>query len=412
MKKVVHLNATAGGGAFVMAQRLSEALNATGQIESEHLVFTGNPGPYQLFADGFVSKKWAFGLHAAEKLDFLRHEKNKEIRFAFSHGLTGVNILKHTLVQKADIVHLHWINKGFISLNGLEKLYRSGKKIIWTAHDLWPFTGGCYHPRGCDHFHNGCGDCKYLQNPSPHDLSYRVMNKKRDIYSRFAPIIVVPGQWSYDMAHASDLAVYAQLEQISNFVDTSVFKPLDAVAQGLEKKGKIKLLFSSMNLLNPKKGIYDLVAAIDLLAVEEREQIELVLIGHAKDALPAFGCDIRELGVISDTQSLVEAYQGADVYLSPSYEETFGLTVVEAQACGLPVIAYSAGELAYNVVNEKTGWLCEIGDTPALAKAIAAYIQISMQERLSFQKNAREFVLQRFDLKQSVGEYLDLYSRV
>lgn len=88
-----------------------------------------------------VKEKLAFGLHALEKLDFLRFEANKIIRFAFSHGKTGINISNWQAVHDADVIHLHWINKGFVSLNGLGDLMGLGKKIVWTCHDMWPFTG-------------------------------------------------------------------------------------------------------------------------------------------------------------------------------------------------------------------------------------------------------------------------------
>ena len=146
--RILHLNASSAGGAFVAAQRLNEALNKLDGVVSEHWVFEGMEGDFHLWANTWLRKKWAVGLHALEKLDFLRFESSRKVRFAFSHGKTGINLNQWKAIQNADIVHLHWINKGFVSLNGLENLMGMGKKIVWTCHDMWPFTGGCYHPRG------------------------------------------------------------------------------------------------------------------------------------------------------------------------------------------------------------------------------------------------------------------------
>jgi hypothetical protein len=117
--KVVHLNASSAGGAFVAAQRLSVALDQLPGVDSEHWVFEGGEGDFHLWASNWFKSKWAFGLHALEKLDFLRFERDKSVRFAFSHGKTGVNVSAWEAISDADVIHLHWVNKGFVSLNRL-----------------------------------------------------------------------------------------------------------------------------------------------------------------------------------------------------------------------------------------------------------------------------------------------------
>lgn len=223
--RILHLNASSSGGAFVAAQRLSEALNHMEGIESRHLVFAGSGGgDVSLWADSWLKQALAFGMHAIEKLDFLRFEKDKTIRFAFSHANIGLSLEAVKLFNWADVIHLHWINKGFISLDGLERLLNSQKKIVWTCHDLWPFTGGCYHPRGCDHFQVACGHCHYLRNPSLGDLSARVFKRKQGLYqiAVHEPLIdiakdlpvrtlvsplhfVAPSRWLSDQAKSSGI---------------------------------------------------------------------------------------------------------------------------------------------------------------------------------------------------------------
>ncbi|NBU04333.1 MAG: glycosyl transferase group 1, partial [Bacteroidetes bacterium] len=181
--KVVHLNASSAGGAFVAAQRLSSA-------------------DFFLWANTWLKSKWAFALHAFEKLDFLRFEREKSVRFAFSHGKTGVNVAAWESIVDADVIHLHWVNKGFISLAGLEDLLKLNKRVVWTCHDMWPFTGGCYHPRGCDHFQAECGNCHYLKSPAEEDLSRRVFSAKQEIYKAYGNHLqfVTPSKWLKDQA--------------------------------------------------------------------------------------------------------------------------------------------------------------------------------------------------------------------
>ena len=97
----------------------------------------GGEGDFYLWADQWLKKKWAFGLHAFEKLDFLRYEREKSVRFAFSHGKTGVNVSAWKSIQEADVIHLHWVNKGFVSLRGPKDLLSLNKRVVWTCHDTY-----------------------------------------------------------------------------------------------------------------------------------------------------------------------------------------------------------------------------------------------------------------------------------
>ena len=44
------------------------------------------------------------------------------------------------------MIHLHWVNQGFLSLSDIKKLVNTGKPIVWTMHDLWPATAICHYP--------------------------------------------------------------------------------------------------------------------------------------------------------------------------------------------------------------------------------------------------------------------------
>ncbi|NJO01176.1 MAG: hypothetical protein HC880_05265, partial [Bacteroidia bacterium] len=110
---------------------------------------------------------------------FLPYEANKSFRFAFSPAVAGTDISRHPLVQEADILHLHWITFGYLSVHSLDKLMQLNKPIVWTLHDMWAFTGGCHHARHCDHYQNQCGYCFYLKKPAEKDLSFRRLQRKK-----------------------------------------------------------------------------------------------------------------------------------------------------------------------------------------------------------------------------------------
>ena len=155
------------GGAAVAANRLHRALQkqiwTDRSVESTMLVGTPNRlethrnrAGVTYLANNFLAEQTAFGRFVAERLYFLPHERDSSVRFQFSPAKFGANLDFHPAIQQADVLHLHWINFGFLSLNGLHSLFDLGKPIVWTLHDQWAFTGGCHYSRGCDHFLTHC----------------------------------------------------------------------------------------------------------------------------------------------------------------------------------------------------------------------------------------------------------------
>jgi hypothetical protein len=158
------------GGAGTACRRLQSALQKSGINAS-------------LLTQKDVSGRFNF---IAERLSFLPWERDKSVRFSFSLANFGTDISHHPLVQRADVIHLHWWNQGFLSLRNLEALGRSGKKIVWTLHDMWAFTGGCHYDWGCGRFSDACGKCPYLRFPSEKDLSNQVWKRKK---------VSIPPEW-------------------------------------------------------------------------------------------------------------------------------------------------------------------------------------------------------------------------
>jgi glycosyltransferase involved in cell wall biosynthesis len=394
MIRVVHLNANSAGGAFVTAQRLNKALNAVGDVVSTHLVYTGQLGDYTLWANNPFKKAIAFGLHAIEKLQFLQFEKNKSVRFAFSHGRFGIDITKNPLFRNADIVHLHWINKGFISLAILEKILGSGKKIVWTCHDMWPFTGGCYHNRDCDRFQSGCGHCPYLKKPSENDLSASVFNYKAQMYSENAAIqFVTPSAWLANKARESSIISNPQITVIPNGINLAEFQPHDREPMrkrlGILEDEKL-LLFAAANLSNPFKGFAEFNAMLDGLAAEYNGKVSVVIIGENKsDTQFSTTLPIQFTGYVSDSKIMADLYNAADVYVTTSLEENLPTTIMESMACGTPVAAFSVGGIPEMIIHGKNGVLAKLKDSASLAKSIGNLFLMESAESIQMRADCR-----------------------
>ena len=426
--RILHLNASSSGGAFVAAQRLNDALNGLDGVSSEHWVFDGGEGDFHLWANTWIKKKWAFGLHALEKLDFLRFEANKSIRFAFSHGRTGINISNWQAVKDADIIHLHWINKGFVSLNGLEDLLGLGKKIVWTCHDMWPFTGGCYHPRGCDNFTRECGNCQYLKQPSQSDLSSQVFKKKKRIFSNAGGRLqfVTPSAWLKNQADKSgivkdligigDAGAMPEIKVIPNPIDTDYFKPLDLKLVNSLENAPFVLMFAAANLGNPAKGFAEFRSICNGLVELGFNDIMALVVGENR--LPngdlGLNCPVTELGFISDAKQMRDAYWQADVYVTTSHEENLPTTIMESLSCGVPVAAFAVGgipEMISPSGDHQTGWLAEKLDVKSLIQGIASYIEMEASKRVKLQEASRNAAVVNYGSVSIAQRYVSLYRK-
>ena len=426
--RILHLNASSSGGAFVAAQRLNDALNGLDGVSSEHWVFDGGEGDFHLWANTWIKKKWAFGLHALEKLDFLRFEANKSIRFAFSHGRTGINISNWQAVKDADIIHLHWINKGFVSLNGLEDLLGLGKKIVWTCHDMWPFTGGCYHPRGCDNFTRECGNCQYLKQPSQSDLSSQVFQSKKSVFSKAGGRLqfVTPSAWLKNQADKSgivkdligigDAGAMPEIKVIPNPIDTDYFKPLDLKLVNSLENAPFVLMFAAANLGNPAKGFAEFRSICNGLVELGFDDIMALVVGENRLANGDLGlnCPVTELGFISDAKQMRDAYWQADVYVTTSHEENLPTTIMESLSCGVPVAAFAVGgipEMISPSGDHQTGWLAEKLDVKSLIQGIASYIEMEASKRVKLQEASRNAAVVNYGSVSIAQRYLSLYGK-
>lgn len=414
--KVLHLNANSAGGAFTAANRLSASLRAL-NVDSSHIVYSGAEGSgYAVWANTFFRRNRALLNHAAEKLDFLRFEKDASIRFAFSHGLTGVDVTRWQAFEEADIVHLHWINKGFISLGGLSAILNTGKPVVWTCHDMWPFTGGCYHNRGCDHFQTACGRCPYLKNPSEKDLSARVYRRKQHIFSADNLHFITPSAWLAEKATLSPIASGKHIAVIPNGIDTNLFKPGDAAEArqklGIPADAKV-LAFAAASLANPKKGFAEFKELIGLLHAAGMENLYVLLIGENKQhASLDFPVPFTFTGYLTKEADMVQCYQAADVYITTSHEENLPTTIMESMACGTPVAAFSVGGIPEMIAEGENGWLSNLRDVNTLSEKLAVYLNAPDAAQNDLQNRSRHFAAKKYDCAVVAGQYKLIYEKL
>ncbi len=417
--RIVHLNASPAGGAFVAAQRLSESLNKIAGVNSVHLVFEGRTGDYLLWANSWLKRKIAFAMHALEKLDFLRFEKSKSIRFAFSHAPFGIDITKIPQIQNADIIHLHWVNKGFLSLEGISALIKTNKTIIWTSHDMWAFTGGCYHPRGCENYAIGCGNCQYLKFPSENDLSRIVFAKKHLVWGNGEIKFALPSHWLLERANLSgvvDEYQKSKMRVIPNPIDVNYFRPANAnerleALNGFGLNSNLPtLMFSAANLTNHAKGFKEFKEICKLLKNQGKE-IQVLVIGDSRSIELELDVSTVHLGFVSDLTILRKAYWSSSMYVTTSHEENLPTTIMESLACGIPVAAFAVGGIPEMIVENETGYLAEKLDSTNLANSIAKHLSLNEETLKNICKNCNLFATAHYASDLVANQYLEFYSQ-
>lgn len=402
------------GGAAIACLRLKNALqdvNVSLLNKYNDVVEQNVDSVYK----GRVGKWMSFFHFVKERLFFLPYEKEKSIRFNFSPANTGVDISNHPYLRNADVLHLHWINAGFLSLKNLQQLEKLNKPIVWTLHDMWAFTGGCHHSRGCLHYESSCGNCPFLKKPKANDLSNKIHEEKERIYAGLNMSVVTPSNWLASCAKQSSLFKNRRIEVIPNPIDTSIYKPTEKKAARLQlhlKEEKIYLAFIAANVSTPFKGVNFLRDALRLLNEKHgvsKDQLELLVIGKVKDdAYDDFVYPVHLAGVIRDEQQMVNYYNAADVFVLPSLEENLPNTIMEAMACGTPAVAFDTGGIPDLIDDGKNGLLARYKSAEDMAAKI--YSLISNKELLGEMSNEAVKKVKNHYSKEIIAEkYINLY---
>lgn len=391
--KILHVSERDGfGGAHVAARRLHLQFVKSG-ITSNLLVqrarysdsLTANPG-------------WVAELRP--RIDSI------PARFARSadRPLFSVNWLPDTLqkfvgVLEPDIVHLHWINDGFLRIETLAQL---PVPVVWTLHDCWPFTGGCHLPYSCDHFINGCGSCAKLRHPGPNDLSHRVWQRKKKSWQGWSPTIVAPSEWIANKALSSSLMKSWDVRVIRNGIDTAQFDLNHVVGDRARKK----ILLGAVDFADPNKGQGLLENLLTALRKRYKGEFEFNIFGTNAIALPAHW-PVNSLGYVSETRAMAALYAESDAYLSLSRSENLPTSAIEALASGTACVAFNVGGTCEVITHGVNGHLAEDGDIEAMAEGLS---QILVHPPAV--EDCRDPVRQRFDIAATARQHLALYQEV
>jgi glycosyltransferase involved in cell wall biosynthesis len=324
--------------------------------------------------------------------------------------------------QWADVVNLHNLHGGYFNFRALPELARR-KPIVWTLHDMWALTGGCAYAYHCEQWRDGCGDCPLLQGKGreliepkpapPVDRTHSIWEAKRRTY-RQAPLhIVTPSDWLRGLVEESILEVAPTIQWIPNGLDLAIFRPLDVEvarkALDLPLEAPI-VFFSASGVANKRKGFDYLVEALGRLP--DKGSTWLLTTGHRgmpDERLEGF--KVRQLGHLDDERLQRLAFTAADLFVLPTLADNQPLVVVEALACGTPVVGFDVGGVPEMVRPGVTGLLAPVKDVEALRDAIVEILENpALREEMS--ENCRRIAVEEYALETQARRYAALYEMV
>ena len=412
--KITHLNVwDVAGGAARAAYRLHTGLCRLGQ-DSRMLVQhreSSDPRVISFQPPGGLAVKF----RRAIKQRYLAREYKNFTRlpggslFSDDRSSQNADILQQ--IPESDILHLHWV-AGFIDCREFFGKLPTNLPVVWTLHDMYPFTGGCHFDGGCGKFTEACGACPQLSSSAPDDPSSRSLKRKREAYSSLGAgriRIVTPSRWMQGQAEKSALLSGLRCTTIPNALDTEVFRPREREAAraslGIPVNSSV-VLFLADWAGETRKGFRALVEA--LRSFSNNPRVHFLIVGRE---LPSadLGPRVTSIAAVTDDEKLSLLYSAADVFVLPSLQDNLPNTALEALSCGVPIVAFDVGGIPEIVHAGETGRLVPVADVEGLRLAIESLLS-NEEERLRMSASARKCAMANYSLELQAKRYLDLYS--
>lgn len=392
--KVLHINTDdLGGGAAIAAFRLHTAMNNAG-IESSMLVLNKRSkdiGIHEIYKNHSFLKSFVIEIRNWIMEKVFRNFFKPYAFFSFP--FFGFNISRYDVVQKADIIYLHWINNSMLNIRGIKQILKLNKPVVWFMHDMFPLTGGCHYSFDCLGYTKDCKQCPLIFKHKGFNISKIILGRKIKKLSKYSNLhISAPSNWLAKCAEQSTLFKKNNISVCHNVIDTSLYKPYEkALAKkilGLDNNKKT-ILFCAVNISDPYKGVNYLIEALKQLNSDEFQG--LLMGNHSQNIETQI--QLHYVGYLTDDYSKILAYNAADVFITSSVAENFPNVVVEAMACGVPCVGFDVGGIPDLIQHNKTGYLAKLKSSEDLANGIK-YITSTSQYGIISQ-NCRNFVIEK-----------------
>lgn len=376
-----------------------------------------------VIAFGQGQPRWKTWLTYAEsfrlRLPVKRYQLNPRCDMFSLH--TGPCRELPAVLLKADVINLHWVSS-MIDLASFIKLIPKTTPLVWTLHDMNLLTGGCHYSGDCQKYRTHCESCPELNSRKQRDLAWQNFSSKKRLLDELDTTrltLVAPSRWLLQCAQQSAIASRFPAHHIPYGLDTETFQPqpIDQARRryGIDSGQKV-ILFVADTVENHRKGFDRLIKALQHLFGELDENAAdytLVAIGRSQklEGILPEGVQLVSPGFVDDDTRMAEIYSLADVFVIPSRQDNLPNTVLEAMACGTPVVGFPVGGIPDMVIDGETGWCASDSSSVALGQAIRRVLSEQSKTGVMAQK-CRQLVTSRFSLAKQADSYLELFKKL
>lgn len=383
----MHVSHGAAGGAGRAARRAHDATRAAGLLSAFAFVEgeAALPGDILLRPrppEDAAEAALAAALRERVQWGLVQTARSAATNTLFSIAHPALALDRQALFAAADVAHLHWVSWA-VAPAAVRARLAAGRPVVWTLHDLWPMTGGCHYPAGCEQYRTACLRCPQLADAW--SLVPNAFAEKRAAWSAPGPVVVAPSAWMAARAAESAILGGCRIEVIANPVETDIFAPR-ADREALRAAwgvgpDDLLLVAGAHDNREARKGGALLVAALRALAADGRlaallpPGAQVALAGFGKSALPEVpGMRRLDFGEIAEDAALADVLGAADLACIPSLEDNYPNVALEALACGTPCVATPVGGLPELVREGSSGILAAAAEAGALAEALLRFV--------------------------------------
>lgn len=322
------------------------------------------------------------------------------------------------LAAHAEIVQTHNLHANYFDLRCLTSV-ASRCPVLLTLHDAWLLSGHCAHSIDCDRWKTGCGHCPDLQiYPAIlKDSTAANWKQKMSIFNAASFFVATPSQWLADKVSESGFSrSVIETRVIPNGIDLTVFQPGDQSSArdrlGLPQDAKILLFVAEEASKSSFKDIALLIETLRMLeTLNPASNLVCLAIGERTESYSAKLNRIQFIPYQSDPKIVADYYRACDVYVHPARAETYPTVILEAQACGLPVVATRVGGIPEQIEHGESGLLVPPGDASAMATAVQT-ILIDGEVASRLGRCSAEKATDQYDVKNTNLRYSDWLEQI
>ena len=324
----------------------------------------------------------------------------------FSYPNSNYDITSSEIYQDADIINLHWVAS---FLDYASFFAKNRKPVVWTLHDMNPFTGGEHY----EEWYTGMGlDGKPVKRilTDIESIEFtKIIKEKEKIFKNVRNLHIVSlCNWMTREVKRSSIFRSFPVTEIPNGIDKSVFDirdkyhSRDLLGIPLDKK---VVLFVADYITNNRKGFIYLKNAI-----EQIDDDDVILCSVGKKS---FNVEISQnqldLGSIADERFMSSVYSAADVFVIPSLMDNLPNTIIESLMCGTPVIGFPVGGITDMVIDGVNGYLAGDISVSLLKETIEKFL---LNPLVFNRKQIRNDAVAKYALEVQASAYKELFENI